>query len=810
MTLGSLFDGIGGFPLAASRHGITPVWASEIEPFCVAVTRRRFPDMIHLGDITKIDGGKIPPVDIITFGSPCFPAGTLVLTDRGYIEIESVKTGMRVLTHKGRWRTVTATGSKVAETVVLRGNHYGLECTPNHPIYSTSEKTVYPHLPNGKRTSRVVITDEKKWVPAGEMTKRLWAVPRSVAPLPIGEPQHADNGRKPMPTMDADFFYFVGRWLGDGWVRNKQCSGRPAGQKWGQIILCDGVSQEETLRRVVSKVSERYNVEHCRTAVKVKFVSQVLCSWLVENFGQYSCGKYIPSWVYSMDPQNRAALLRGIFDTDGSPVKGKENVWRVSTVSKKLAEGLRILGELEGFSTTVHRHTPSPTKILEGRTVRQRPIYIVVFCGDSPLRIKSHWTDDNHSWYRVKSVTPTGERKTVYNLSVDEDNSYVADGIVVHNCQDLSVAGSRAGLVGERSGLFHEAVRIIYEMREATNGAAPTYIVWENVPGAFSSNHGRDFQTVLAEITKTDIPIPRSGRWANAGVVRGRGITFAWRVLDAQYWGVPQRRKRIYAVGSFGSRRAEEILFKPDGLPGNTPQGREARKGAAEDFTRGVGGCHCFDARGNGGGDVTATITGDHANRVNDYMPLVLLNDQGGDSISVEKNDIAPTLRAQSHGNQPIIAYSFGNGQADQIGLSDVARTLNCMHDQQAVMYQSPCYGVDCRNMVNQELYPTLQAHNGGGTSLNFYGAAMLPKAAEYIVRRLTPLECERLQGFPDGWTDIGPWTDDSGKLHKESSDTAKYRAIGNSLAIPCAEKIMRGIKMVSNKHLPSKEATSL
>lgn len=339
-------------------------------------------------------------------------------------------------------------------------------------------------------------------------------------------------------------------------------------------------------------------------------------------------------------------------------------------------------------------------------------------------------------------------------------------------CQDLSVAGNRAGLAGERSGLFHEAVRIIYEMRRATYGAAPTYVVWENVPGAFSSNSGRDFQAVLAEITKADIPMPRSGRWANAGVVRGNRITFAWRVLDAQYWGVPQRRKRIFAVGSFGSGRAEEILFKPDGLPGNTSQGTAAREEAAGDFACGAGSCYCYDARGNGGGDITPTITGDHANRVNDYMPLLVINDQGGDFIDVEKKEISPTLRAKNKGNGPIVTYSAGFSYKN----SAKARGIG----------------------FERELAPTLRA---GQVSAAVYaignGQADLEHITRWTVRRLTPLECERLQGYPDGWTDIGLWTDEGGKLHKESSDTARYRALGNSLALPCALRVIRGITEV-------------
>ena len=149
-------------------------------------------------------------------------------------------------------------------------------------------------------------------------------------------------------------------------------------------------------------------------------------------------------------------------------------------------------------------------------------------------------------------------------------------------CQDLSVAGKRAGLAGERSGLFVRAVDIVRQMRVRTNGKYPRFFVWENVPGAFSSNHGRDFQAVLAEIGQTDVPMPQSGRWATAGMVRTQTADIAWRVLDAQYWGVPQRRKRIFLVADFASagRCADKILFEPEGVSGNTQAGTGAGEGA--------------------------------------------------------------------------------------------------------------------------------------------------------------------------------------------------------------------------------------
>lgn len=151
-------------------------------------------------------------------------------------------------------------------------------------------------------------------------------------------------------------------------------------------------------------------------------------------------------------------------------------------------------------------------------------------------------------------------------------------------CQNLSQSGNRRGLKGAESSLFYEAIRIVREMREATNGKYPRFFVWENVKGAFTSNKGNDFRAVLEEITETRIPFPRCGRWANAGLVRSKLCEVAWRVLDAQYWGVPQRRERIFLVADFiaKNRRAEEILFVPASLPGNPAKSKGAREGIAE------------------------------------------------------------------------------------------------------------------------------------------------------------------------------------------------------------------------------------
>lgn len=576
MKLGSLFDGSGGFPLAGAMHGIEPVWASEIEEFPIRVTTNRFPNMKHLGDVTKINGAEIEPVDIITFGSPCFPEGTLVMTYKGYVPIESIRIGDIVLTHTGQWHRVTAVGAKLGKTIILKGNHYGLECTQNHPIYSAGEKVDYSHKDDGKRNHSIVLTNEREWIPAEDMRGKLWAVPNSVETI---------TGNLPEGIWNVEnLFYFTGRWLGDGWVRDGQRKDRPEGSKHATVYLCDSKDKADELINAVAAISDKFSVEEERTVTKVKFHSRKICDWLVENFGKYADGKTMPGWIFGMKKEWLVALMKGLLDSDGHVYLDK-NEYRISTVSKKLAESIRLLGEILGYSSTVFFTKTKDTTMIERRTVNQRDYYTVALSFNSK---RNHLHDDTHGWYRVRNILP-GKETTVWNLTVETDNSYVADGIVVHNCQDLSVAGKQAGIhEGERSNLFFEAIRIIKEMRHATANRFPRYAVWENVPGAFSSNNGEDFRAVIEAFcsvceSNPDVPRPAAGYgWQPAGIVLGDGYSFAWKVYNACDWGVPQRRKRIYALASFTDERAGEILFKSDSMCWDYQTRREARERAAQ------------------------------------------------------------------------------------------------------------------------------------------------------------------------------------------------------------------------------------
>ena len=258
-------------------------------------------------------------------------------------------------------------------------------------------------------------------------------------------------------------------------------------------------------------------------------------------------------------------------------------------------------------------------------------------------------------------------------------------------CQDMSIAGKRAGLDGSRSNLFYEAMRIVKEMRCATDGKHPRYIVWENVPGAFSSNKGADFQSVLEKICSVkgyEIHTPRPERWANAGEIVADDFSLAWRVFDAQYWGVPQRRKRIYLVADFAGGSAGKILFESEGVSGYTPQGFRPWQGTAGTFEEGAGASGC-----------------------------VCLNDQGGSRMNVTE-DVAATLRAENHGHPPCVIGSAGfctehSAQARGIGYEEETSPTLRARTVPATVYEN--HSQDTRYTGLLETAPTVNATYGMG-----------------------------------------------------------------------------------------------
>ena len=352
-------------------------------------------------------------------------------------------------------------------------------------------------------------------------------------------------------------------------------------------------------------------------------------------------------------------------------------------------------------------------------------------------------------------------------------------------CQDLSVAGKRAGLAGERSGLYMEQIRIIKEMRSNVRadghlrGRQPRYMVWENVPGAFSSNGGEDFRAVLEEAAhiacpECVIPRPANGKWTNAGCIMGNGWSIAWRVHDAQFWGVPQRRRRIALVADFGGGSAPEILFEREGMRGDIAQSGAEREGFTADAEGCAGaariayGISSYDSNSMKSANPHSGIYVAESARTLDNNGGNPACNQGGmaivQPICVEMTSTKNTV--VTDGISPTLTARMGTGgnQVNAVCISgdDVADTLDAS------------YYKGCRER-------------------GFKERAVVADGTQNIVRRLTPLECERLQGYPDGWTDIGEWVDSKGKRH-QTADSARYKALGNSIALPYWRYLLKRI----------------
>lgn len=457
-------------------------------------------------------------------------------------------------------------------------------------------------------------------------------------------------------------------------------------------------------------------------------------------------------------------------------------------------------------------------------------------------------------------------------------------------CQDMSIAGKREGLDGSRSNLFREQIRIVKEMRESDKAdgrtgkeVRPRFMVWENVPGAFSSNKGEDFRCVLEEIcqvadAEVSIPRPPKGKWGGQGTIVGDGYSVSWRTLDAQYWGVPQRRKRIYLVADFGGGTAPEILFEQDSLRGDTKESSKERKDTAtgaedssyksdgandERLNNGIKAFHitqdpismkispCLTQGNSNTGQATIGVVIPVMDKASRYKSQKTANGFGvGD-----EDDPAYTLTTADRRS---IAYSIDRAAFNQgvnakydIGIAkDIAQTIVAKgpgavaHETYAMQSFGEYKHSGKASSIKQRDFkdatdlvvafePGTVSRVGGhyyedgkvGTIRAKPGDNQQTIISDYIVRRLTPTECGRLQGFPDGWTDnlaIAEPTEDDilywrmifkehaealGEKKKEKtdnqirkwlqnpeSDSVKYKMWGNGIALPCATFVMKRV----------------
>jgi DNA-cytosine methyltransferase len=622
----SLFSGIEAVSVALKPMNWKPVAFCENDEFPSAVLKKHYPNVPNLGDITKVDFKPYKgETDAIWGGSPCFPAGTLVMTKERLKPIEDVQVGDYVLTHRNRWRKVLRTGSKIADTIILKGQGIdSIECTPNHPFWSIKKTMQWD---NGKRGYDTILSTPE-WVEAKDMDHRMWMNTNGATHDGIyAIPDFEDNIENAIiPKISEPFFYFIGRWLGDGWANEHKRKNRKH-SIMKRVYVCSGKGKAAELTKRMEETGLHFSSTEMRTSVRFTVSSTVLYDWIVENFGVHADGKNIPSWVFSLPEQYRKALFQGYMDSDGCLY---EERYSSVSVNRALTVGMKMLAAGLGYTTSIVKQGPrnlDGTAVIEGRTVHVRPTYTQSYYTTPRSAIRT----ENGFWGLVRKIMPGHKNTHVYNLEVEDDNSYTADGIAVHNCTSFSLAGKREGLRGE-SGLMYQYVRAVSEVM-------PRWVVWENVFGAFSSERGGAFHQLLSSLDEL-------------------GYGLAWRVLDAKYFGVAQRRRRVFLIGSLGDACAGNVLFDGESLLGGVASGAEAGSSVA-----GVPGTESASSGGFGAGRSVAGVE----NGGNSLTPW-----DGQSQRIYSEFGVFPTLEAKEHthlnGGQAVIVpvradgFNAGNG----------------------------------------------------------------------------------------------------------------------------------------------------
>lgn len=763
----------------------------------------------YANDIRRVYAGDIPKADCWCFGFPCFAKGTYILTEKGYIPIEDISVGDKVLTHKGRWRKVTATmhrdGARLWDV-----NGFGIlptRTTAGHPYY-------------------VAKPDQPMEFKKVEQLDGSWY---STMVLPDAE---SDGYSKEM-------WWIIGRYLADGWrVERKD---RPSG---GRIVfaISDDKRTEFEQRLREAKLHGTYTKE--RTCGKYHVCNNQLYEYL-EKFGKYAHGKRIPREALCLPREKAKYFFDGYMSGDG-----RSDREEATSTSAALILGMCIIAQRIGKSVPAVYYTRRDEKcVIQGRECRQRDTYTFRISSKS---VKGHYRA-RYVCRELYQPTESDDFGTVYNISVEEDNSYVANGAIVHNCQDISVAGKQVGFQGNRSSLFFRVMYLIGQLKEEDK---PTYLFIENVKNLLSVNGGWDFARLLIEMDQ-------------------QGYDAEWQVLNSKDFGVPQNRERCFIIGHLRGRSTAKVfpiegtdgknsvqiiahkdgyrrntqVFAPDGITETLDTGQDGERGhhvalpcfvdLSYQKTELTNKARCLQARYNKGivnhkaevsGVAIPVLTPDRAEKrqngrrfKEDGEPMFTLTSQDRHGVAIDPLGVLRNVRTE-YGKEIRKDYESGKLNisrheflANEIREDGIANTLSTVQkdNQLAVKvaeatkqgYSECRVGIDAVNLsvpgsktrrgrVGQEVTNTLDTSCNQGIfvqvseELTVY-AVWYEKYQCYIaIRKLTPKECFRLQGWSDDYFE---------KAQFVNSDSQLYKQAGNGVTVTVIEAIARKMNVDLN-----------
>lgn len=497
-----IFSGSGGYSLGFEQSGMKTVAFCEYEEYAKKVLKKNWKDVPIYGDVRDVSSTTLKndgiEFDLICGGFPCFAKGTRIITSSGLVPIEELEIGDMVLTHKDRFRPVIQKMNRKSDHSIR------MKVMGAPDIVTTDE---HPFLCKKTKSSSI------EWVNAKDLDTSMYLA------LPNTNPAGVQNTNDIVLKMP----YLIGRWLGDGWVVRYKRSGRKNSYAT-RVHWCSSFKEYDEMISHFDSVDYKISIDKTKTGYKYVKQDQKLGE-ILNDFGNGAKNKHIPEWVFYMPRQWKIDFINGYFDSDGHEINGD---MCFSTISIGLSIGIaRLLRDVYDKVARVHSNKNAPTKVIDGRTVNQSDVsYKIVLPKDTDK--PQTFFDGGYWWVPIrKKEYESGIQ--VFNVGVEEDESYTANGVVCHNCQDISIAGKNKGLLeGERSVLWREFRRLIDETK-------PKYAVIENVSALLS----RGLNIILQDLAEI-------------------GYDATWTVLDSQYFGLPQRRRRVY------------ILAVRDGIPDGT------------------------------------------------------------------------------------------------------------------------------------------------------------------------------------------------------------------------------------------------
>lgn len=477
---------------------------------------------LNLGDITKVDETKLKSFNMICGGSPCFVAGTKVITEKGYKNIEDVKVGDMVLTHKNRYMPVVRTGGEQNKEIYsLRIQGFlNTECTDYHPFYCKKTKKSEP--------KKMKLKDLRVGYYLGS---------------------HINQNEDNRFNLSDEDCWILGRYVADGHIRKDKRKERKNSFQY-QFILSIGDNKVDELKSIVK--TRHYNCyPHSESTHRVVFSSMELVNFVIEHgFGMGAENKIIPSFILDLPVSKLECFLNGYMSGDGCEIG---NVYQATTVSKELAMSLCMaIQKVYHVGCCVYYTERPDTCVIENRIVNQKDTYMIRFRKNSQKHL--WFIEDNIVWYPIKEITKTDKVENVFNIEVEEDHTYTANNIITYNCQDFSVAGKQKGSVWTCKDCGHEYNPLTVHWSER-----------DKCPCCGSNNIEKTRSSLLVEYLRViRANKPNFGMYENVKNIVGKqfkdtfkmftdeldeyGYNVYWKVLNAKDYGIPQNRERVYLI----------------------------------------------------------------------------------------------------------------------------------------------------------------------------------------------------------------------------------------------------------------------